>query len=226
MTMKKKRLVAGAVGAVVIGATTVFGSSGAFAVPQGDQNAATTAVSDGTNGAAVAADAVAAFANSTLSGVFGGVSLTNSGNSLVVHLTSITPAVTSSIDAITSAAGIVPTFVSAPATLTQLNAKLDAITAASSVLSANGITLESWTIDGQSGLIDVNVLNGTAAQDATVAAEFGSLVQVANVSRLPIAAADRGTDYSPFDGGAGKPTTAPGTAAPACQWSQQAGTSC
>ncbi|MEC5152577.1 hypothetical protein [Cryobacterium sp. GrIS_2_6] len=186
---------------IAIVTAMMCGASGALAIPQDNPGTVTSVVSAGTNGAGKAADAVLSYATSALPDVFGGVSLTNNGNSLVVHLTSIGPVARSAINTVAALTGVVPTFVTARASLTKLKSTMDGITAAADKLSASGITLESWTIDGQSGLIDVNILNGTAAQDASVATEFGSLVQVGNVGQLPIAAADRGADYSPFDGG-------------------------
>jgi hypothetical protein len=160
----------------------------ALAKPAGSSGEATIMGPLGVNGAANAADAILAYGTSTWPSVFGGVSLTNNGNSLVVHLVSTDPTVVRGIEAVTAPMGIVPTFVIVPATAAQLDSIMADITAAADSLKARGITMASWAVVGQTGLIEVDILNGTDAQGAAVVKEFGPLVKVVNVTELPMSA--------------------------------------
>lgn len=152
--------------------------------------------------AAPAAAAVEKAASSKWSSIYGGVSLSDSGNQLVVHLTTLdNPTAMSDISATAMSLSIKPTFVSSPMTVTKEQALQNSVTAAYDQLKAAGITLASWAVDGYTKMVSIATLNGTSGQLSYLKSTFGPNVEVSSVSALPSAAADRGTDFAPFNGG-------------------------
>lgn len=197
-----------AASAVVLAATIalIAASSAAADSPSPTPNSAeasSPASNAKVNAAAPNANAVNRFGRSSFASTFGGVSLTDNGNHLVVYTTT-TPNASAKAQYIKSsglpAADV--SFAASPTTAQEQDELLSRVTSDVPTLTHLGMHLTAWFLDYRTHQILVQLAGGNEAQESELTARYGKNVVAEHVSTTSVPAlTDRSSDVSPWNGG-------------------------